>query len=250
MKKLEFFDCEASFGRPGFKREGAPTTKEEMLVKFDRYGIDRAMMRYEYSATGIPRVGNMELLEQIREDERLYPVWYALPHYTGDFPEPEELIRQMKEYNVRMLTLLGGSWTVAEWTAGELFSTMEKHKIPLLLPLGRLSNGFAGLHDILAAHPQLRVIITAVSYTCLRDLYPLLGKFPNLYVCTSTLKTQMGIEEIAEKFGAQRLIFGSGMPGLSGAASVALITYAKLDDARKQMIAAGNLDRLLQEVEW
>ena len=58
------------------------------------------------------------------------------------------------------------------------------------------------------------------------------------------------IEEIAEKFGAQRLIFGSGMPGLSGAASVALITYAKLDDTRKQMIAAGNLDRLLQEVEW
>lgn len=250
MKKLEFFDCEATFGYPGFKRETTPVTKEEMLGKFDRYGIDRAMMRYEYSATGIPRVGNMELLEKICDDSRLYPVWYALPHYTGDFPEPEELVWQMKAKNVRMLTLLGGNWTVGEWTCGELFHAMEAHKIPLLLPLSRLSNGFTSLYELLRAHPRLRVILTTMSYTYLRDLYPLLQMFPNLYLCTSTLKTQMGIEEIADKFGAERLIFGSGMPGLSGAASVALITYAKLDDTRKQMIAAGNLDRLLQEVEF
>lgn len=250
MKKLEFFDCEAAFGAPGFKRETTPITKEGMLSKFDRYGIDRALMRYEYSATGIPRVGNMELLEKIRDDSRLYPVWCALPHYTGDFPAPEDLVQQMKQNDVRMLTLLGGNWMVGEWTCGELFRTMEKHKIPLLLPLNRLSNGFGSLYEILCNHRQLRVILTTVGYTCLRDLYPLLEQFPNLYVCTSTLKTQMGIEEIADKFGAERLIFGSGMPALSGAASVALITYAKLDDIRKQMIAAGNLDRLLQEVEW
>ena len=250
MKKLDFLDCESTFGFPGFKREDSPLTKDEMLERFARYGIDRAMIRYEYSATGIPRVGNMELLERIREDKNLLPVWYALPHYTGDFPAPEALVQQMKENDVRMLTLVGGNWTVGEWTCGELFSAMEKHKIPLLLPLTRLANGFAGLYEILKNHPRLRVIITTISYTCLRDLYPLLAQFPELYVCTSTLKTQMGIEGIAEKFGAHRLIFGSGMPGLSGAASVAMITYAKLDDERKQMIAARNLERLLQEVEF
>lgn len=250
MKKLEFFDCEVIFGNPGFKREGMPVTKQEILERFERYGIDRAMMRYEYSATGIPDVGNMELLETIREDANLLPVWYALPHYTGEFPEPEALIQQMKEHNVRMLTLVGGNWTVGEWTCGALFRAMEAHKIPLLLPLNRLANGFAGLYDILCKHPQLRVIVTAVSYTCLRDLYPLLAQFPELRVCTSTLRTQMGIEEVADKFGAERLIFGSGMPGISGASSVALITYCKLDEARKQMIAAGNLERLLQEVEF
>lgn len=250
MKKLEFFDCEVIFGNPGFKREGMPVTKEEIQQRFDRYGIDRAMMRYEYSATGIPGVGNMELLEKIREDKNLLPVWYVLPHYTGESPEPEVLIQQMKEHNVRMLTLVGGNWTVGEWTCGALFRAMEAHKIPLLLPLTRLANGFASLYDLLRNHPDLRVILTAASYTCLRDLYPLLQMFPNLYFCTSTLRTQMGIEEVADKFGAERLIFGSGMPGISGASSVALITYCKLDEKRKQMIAAGNLDRLLQEVEF
>ena len=250
MKKLQFFDCEAIFGNPGFKREDAPVTKEQMQERFRRYGIDKAMMRYEYSATGIPRVGNLELLEKISGDSELYPVWYALPHYTGDFPAPEELVKLMQEHDVRMLTLVGGNWTIGEWTCGELFRTMEKHKIPLFLPLARFNDGFAGLFEVLCRHPQLRLIVTAVSYTCLRDLYPLLERFPNLYVCTSTLRTQMGIEEIADKFGAERLIFGSGMPGISGASSVALITYCKLDEVRKQMIAAGNLERLLQEVEF
>lgn len=250
MKKLQFFDCEVIFGNPGFKREGSPVTKEEMLEKFERYGIERAMMRYEYSATGIPRVGNQELLDIIKDDPGLFPVWYALPHYTGDFPAPEELVKQMKEHDVRMLTLVAGNWTIGEWTCGELFRTMEKHKIPLYLPLARFNGGFAGLYEVLKAHPQLRVIVSAVSYTCLRDLYPLLAMFPNLYVCTSSLRTQMGLEEIADKFGAERLIFGTGMPGISGASSVALITYCKLDETRKQMIAAGNLERLLQEVEF
>lgn len=250
MHKLEFFDCEVSFGLPGFKRETTPVTKEDILGKFDRYGIDQALIRYEYAATGIPRVGNLELLEQIEDDPQLFPMWVAAPHHTGDFPHPEELVKAMQKYDVRALTLSGGSWVVGEWTCGELFRTIEKHKIPMLLPLGRVNNGFTGLYEILCNHRQLRIILTAVSYTCLRDLYPMLEMFPNLHVCTSTLKTQMGIEEIADKFGADRLLFGSGMPGLSGAASVALITYAKLDDERKQMIAAGNLKKLMSEVEF
>lgn len=250
MQKLEFFDCEVSFGMPGFKRETTPTTKDEILSKFDRYGIDSALIRYEYAATGIHRVGNTELIEQIKSEPRLSPVWVAVPHYTGEFPHPDALVQLMKDNGVRALTLQAGSWTVGEWTCGELFRMMEKHKIPLLLPFGKLSNGFTSLYEILCNHRDLRIILTAFGYSYLRDLYPLLEMFPNLYLCTSTLKTQMGIEEIAEKFGAGRLIFGSGMPGLSGAASVALITYAKLNSAQKQMIAADNLKKLMSEVEF
>lgn len=250
MQKLELFDCEVSFGLPGFKRETTPTSKDEILAKFDRYGIDSALIRYEYAATGIHRVGNMELVDQIKSEPRLFPMWVAVPHYTGEFPHPEELVKLMKDNDVRALTLQTGSWTVGEWTCGELFRMMEKHKIPLLLPFSRLSNGFTSLYEILCNHRDLRIILTACGYSYLRDLYPLLEMFPNLYLCTSSLKTQMGIEEIAEKFGAERLIFGSGMPGFSGAASVALITYAKLDAVQKQMIASGNLKKLLSEVEY
>ena len=150
VKKLEFFDCEASFGITGFKRENTPVTKEEMLSKFDRYGIDYALMRYECCSTGIARIGNIELIDEICDNPRLFPMWAVLPHHTGEFPKPEELVLLMKQYNVRIVTLPAVHyWTVGEWTCGELFKTLEMHKIPIFLPLSRMNNKYVGLYEIL-----------------------------------------------------------------------------------------------------
>jgi len=250
MKKLEFFDCEASFGIRGFKRENMPITKEEMLSKFDRYGIDYALMRYEFANNGITRVGNSELCDVIKDDKRLFPMWYVLPHHTGEFPNPEELITLMKQNDVKVVAIQGGSWVVGEWSCGELFSTLAKHKVPILISFSRVPNGYTGLYDLLKNHPDLRVILTDVGYTCMRDIYPLLQLFQNLYISTSSYKAFEGIEDTVEHFGAERLLFGSGMPNLSGAASVALITYARISYEDKQKIASGNLKKLLNEVEF
>ena len=250
MKKLEFFDCEASFGICGYKRETTPITKDEMLSKFDRYGIDSAVMRYEFAAYGITYDGNLELMDEISGDSRLYPMWHVMPHHTGEFPEPEELVALMKKHDVRIVTLQSEGWTVGEWTCGELFTALEKHKIPLLLPISRVGNSYAALYEILKNHRDLRVILTGISYTCMRDVYALLKIFPNLYICTSAYKGFEAIEDTVEHFGAERLIFGSGMPALSGAASVALITYSRISEDEKQMIASGNLKKLMSEVQF
>ena len=250
MKKLEFFDCEASFGLRGYKRENAPTTKEEMLGAFDRYGIDYALMRYEFANNGIIKEGDIELCDAIKDDERLFPMWYVMPHHTGEFPSPEELVSLMKEKGVKAVAIQGANWTVAEWSVGELFRVLGKHRIPILVPISRIPNGYNGLYELLKNHMDLRVILTGVGYTSLRDIYPLLSLFPNLYISTSTYKAYEGIEDTVERFGAERLIFGSGMPELSGAASVALITYARISDEDKQKIASGNIKKLLSEVDY
>lgn len=250
MKKLEFFDCEASFGISGYRRETTPITKEEMLSKFDRYGIDCALMRYEYASSGVARLGNLELVDEIKNDSALLPVWYAIPHHTGEFPEPRELIRLMEKNDVRMLSLPAGNWTVAEWSCGELFTALEKHRIPLLLPLSRVGGDFNAVYGILKEHKDLRLILTGVGYTLMRDVYALLGTFPNLYICTSAYKGFRAIEDTVERFGAKRLVFGSGMPALSGAAAVATVTYAKISDEDKALICSGNIRRLLSEVKF
>lgn len=249
MKKTELFDCEASFGIGGYKRETTPVTKEEMLSKFDRYGIDSALMRYEYASTGNARMGNLELCEVIKNDARLFPVWYAIPHHTGEFPAPAELARLMTENGVKMISLPAGNWTVAEWSCGELFNMLSEHKIPLLLPLSRVGD-FNAVHNILKAHKELRVILTGVGYTVMRDVYPLLSMFPNLYISTSLYRGFEGIEDTVERFGATRLVFGSGMPNVSGASSVALLTYARISDEDKALIGSGNIKRMLSEVTF
>ena len=249
MKKTELFDCEASFGISGYKRETTPVTKEEMLSKFDRYGIDFALMRYEYANSGNARLGNLELCEVIKGDSRLFPVWYVIPHHTGEFPPPAQLVDLMRKNDVRMVSMPAGNWMLTEWSCGELLSALEKHKIPLLLPLSRAGD-FNAVHNILRAHKELRVILTGVSYTTMRDVYPLLSIFPNLYISTSLYRGFEGIEDTVERFGAGRLVFGSGMPNVSGASSVALLTYARISDEDKALIGSGNIKRLLSEVTF
>ncbi|MBQ8004651.1 MAG: amidohydrolase family protein, partial [Oscillospiraceae bacterium] len=140
--------------------------------------------------------------------------------------------------------------TVAEWSCGELFTALEEHQIPLLLPLSRVGGDFNAVHNIMKEHKELRVILTGVGYTTMRDVYPLLAMFPNLYISTSVYRGFEGIEDTVERFGANRLVFGSGMPSVSGASSVALLTYARISDEDKALIGSGNIKRLLSEVTF
>ena len=78
----------------------------------------------------------------------------------------------------------------------------------------------------------------------------ILKKHKNLYLETFGFKAQDGIEEVCKVFGAERLIFGSGMPESSGAAAVTMITYANISFEEKQMIASENLEKLLGGVKF
>jgi predicted TIM-barrel fold metal-dependent hydrolase len=57
------------------------------------------------------------------------------------------------------------------------------------------------------------------------------------------------IEEIAQRFGARRLLFGSGLPVFEPGSAVAMVTYAELPQDQKQMIAGGNLESLLEQAK-
>ncbi len=54
-----------------------------------------------------------------------------------------------------------------------------------------------------------------------------------------------GIEEICRRFGARRLLFGTGLPFTEAGPSIAQITYAEISDADKRSIAGDNLRKLL-----
>jgi len=76
-----------------------------------------------------------------------------------------------------------------------------------------------------------------------------MDKAPNLYVETSSYKPFFGLQEFVKRFGAQRLVFGSGMPATDPAASAAVVTWSGLPADQQEMIAHGNLERLIGEVE-
>ena len=138
------------------------------------------------------------------------------------------------------------AYSMAEWNCGELFRVLEEGRIPLILGLEQTS--WNELYELLSRHPELNVILANVNYRIDRNLYVMLEKFDHLYLETYGYKVFGGIEEICRRFGARRLVYGSGMPVFSGSAAVSMIRYAQIGEEEKRMIAYKNLETLLEGV--
>lgn len=249
MQKLRFFDCNCYFGKRKLMLPGSFHTKDELLDRMTRYGIDNALVHHAFARELDADIGNQRLMDEITGESRLSPMWMVMPHHTGEFPAPAELLRRMKDANVRAVTMLPSLgyyyYSLKDWNCGELLNMLEVHKIPLFLAMHNFDPNFEGLYDLLSAHPNLIVVLTNVTYRVARNIYPLMKMFANLHIETFGFKVQDGIESLCHKFGAERVLFGSGMPEASGAGAVAMVTYANISDEEKQLIAAGNLERLM-----
>jgi predicted TIM-barrel fold metal-dependent hydrolase len=250
MAKLQFFDCNCSVGRTGYPHlldiPDAPGLKQEMKIA----GIEEALVYHILARDGSPSLGNSLLLDEINEVEELHPVWVVIPHHTGEMPPPERLLQDMKKRGVKAVriypTRTHHGFAIEEWCAGELFSALEKPRIPLILDIEIAT--WKDVQILLRNHPLLPLIIANCSYRHNRFLYPLLEKHDNLHIETSRFMGAGAIEDMVKRFGAHPLLFGTNMPQYTGTAAVALLTYADIEAKEKEAIAGENLRRIFQEI--
>jgi len=242
--KLDFFDCNAQIGRYGVPQPEAYFTPQELLEKLQPLGISRALVYHSYSKELHPVEGNPKVVEETK-GLPLTAAWAALPPATRELPAPEDFIAQMKAQGVGAVRLFPAthSYCIRDWCVGELFDALEVHRVPIFIDAAQTN--YDHIASALESHPRLRLIILRPSYRCDRFVYPLMEKYEHLCLETSNYVGNGGIESICSRFGSSRLIFGTGLPFFDPGFAVSHITYAQIDDADKQAIAAGNLEKLL-----
>src|SRR5919201_982504 len=98
------------------------------------------------------------------------------------------------------------------------------------------------LVPLLRAFPKLLVVTGSQGSNPLdRYAWPLIEKFPNLIFETSAYLVDGGIEEFCRRYGAARLVFGSGFPDNAGGAAMLTLAHAEISDADRRAIAHDNL---------
>jgi len=136
------------------------------------------------------------------------------------------------------------SWRLGESSAGELLDALARERIPTLLELDQTD--WDEVDALCAAHPDLPLVVLRPNYRMARCLYPLFERHPKLRIEFSLYQVHRGIEDICGRFGADRLVFGSGLPFFSPGGPVAMVTYAELSERDRQAMAGGTLLRLLR----
>lgn len=220
-------------------------TAAGLVEKMDHYGIDEAYAYSSYAARVSPLDGNYMLMEQLQGyEDRIHPCWVVVP--TWDLETGGSLEEELKKYRVRLVRLLPSdhSFSPEPWVCGDLYEMLQRNGIPVLLNQTDVTAG--QIHAICSAYPDLPVILTQCEYTQNRNIYKLLELHPNFYLEIATYYIYDGLEDVARKFGAERMIFGSRMPFQEGAAALGMTLLADLTQEEKALILAGNADRLVK----
>ena len=249
---LDFFDCNVTLGKIKTPMPGGVLDADRLLAEMDRYGVHEALFYHVFAKRNAPARGNAMAVKAAARSDRLHPCWVLLPPATRELPPLETLEGQMKHAGVRAVRIAPDAgnhmFSLAKVVCGVLFTWLARLRIPLFVELGPVP--WQDVDTLLDTYPGLRLVLTDVTYRVNRELYPRLIAYPELFVETSGLEQHCGIQDLCERFGPERMLFGSRMPWLCAGAAKHAIETAGISDEAKRLIAGDNLRRLLGEVAF
>ena len=248
MDDLMFFDVNCRIGNacnapgPGIG---------ELLTDMDRFGVDRALVRHSGISDGALS-SNRYLADMLGHDAsgRFFGVWCILPDACDELPEPDEFFRQMKKAGIRALTLdpFDHRYVPCRLTLGKIMAAAAERKIPILLD--SFAGKFADLYRFVEEFSD-NILIYAENvgkWGSDRNLRPLLEHNQNFYIDTAGYWVPEGIRDLAEKYGANRILYGSGFPRYNQGCGMLQLKYCGLPEEDVAAIAGNNLKNLLDGV--
>ncbi len=243
---MQFFDCNCCYGLSGRPPYRYAPDAAALLTELDWCGIARALVYHAGMRFDSPLVWNAQLCDDLRGQPRLAASWAILPAQTGEFPPAEAVPAILQAEGVRALRAFPDEhrYVLDRLTFGPLLDVLAAHRIPLFV-----KQNIVDIGRLLAECPGLIVVAMNVGpHSLERYVRPLLDAFPTLYLETSHYLSAGLIEGHVDRYGAGRLLFGSGYPDVAAGAALLRLAHAEIDDGAKAAIAGGNLARLLEEV--
>lgn len=241
---LSYFDSNVCIGKRGTKHAREIWKTEDILSVMDRTGINCALAYSGCAKDYSPEYGNALLYDEIAKNERFYGCYTIMPGYTGCFLLPQNAIDDLraKKMVAAIMFPQTHAYSPDETVMGEYYSALESAGVLLIVNSAEIS--WQALAELLKSHPKLNVLLLGAAWSDEHNIFAYLNRFPNLHIDLSCMQANFAVERIVKTFGADRIVFGSGLPKMSPGAARAFIDYADITPDDKQKIAGGNLARL------
>lgn len=250
---MHLFDCNASFGvsqAPSSLKRAA--TAQELLDEMDFCGIHEALVYHVAMRDDAPAVGNDLLSASIRGLRRLHGSWAIAPDQTGEQEPVPLFLRRMRRHGIRALRAFPSEhrYLLDGVALGPLLEAMVRRRIPLFLSVTESSGGKFGwalVEQLHLEYPRLTLVATDHGpWGDDRFFRPLLDRFKRLHIDTSRYELDGGIAGLCDRYGAGRLLFGTGFPAANMGGALLTLSSSEISGKEKASIASGNLRRILE----
>lgn len=252
---MRFFDCNTSFGTSMVRPIRFTETAQELLREMDYYGISEALVRHSRQRDDSPAVGNEILLNEINGLDRLHGTFAILPLQTGELGSLEDILTKIRTKNVRAFWAFPAEhkYLMSRTALSPLYDLMVDRGVPLFINVNESCGGISGwylIETILSDVPDLTLVVAEHgSWGHDRYFRPLIKKYKNLYLEISRYELDGGIEDFCGKYGAERLLFGTGFPQWNPGGPILTLAQADITTKEREMIASRNIERILRRIK-
>jgi predicted TIM-barrel fold metal-dependent hydrolase len=233
-------DIRANFSK--YDALGRPFGAEGLSKAMERYGIETAILVPSLAVNADFRLGNKELFDAIKSDDRLYGYLVVNPNYPD---ESRQLMRQvMNSRKFPAVALFQGAsrpYPNAD-DYREILNAYRRFSKPVFVNTEH-AEAVAAAEEMAKEFQTIKFIFGSMggaewkrSMTCHQIL--------NVVLETSGSFDAEKIEEAVAHFGPHRVLFGSDLPLSSPASMLALIQSSELPKDAMEKILDGNARRI------
>jgi len=256
---MRYFDANCFLGQSQFPLIRSFATAKDLLMELDDIGIERAMVCH-FLAQSHASKGNQVLMQEIKGYKRLLPCWILNPHhfFSKDL-DIHDIFKQLKDNGIRMVRLQPGPlnrYSLHLWALDELLAGLAEQNIVLYIDL-LIEHEFRhypvpeyewqSLYNMVQKVPTLNIILFSKKLAISKmQVMGILKSCPNVMLDISSFQIWRSTEILCEKFGPERLVFGSYMPYFDPSQFMVQIAYAQISDEAKDKIGFSNLFTLLE----
>jgi predicted TIM-barrel fold metal-dependent hydrolase len=216
---------------------------EKVLRRMECHGIAAALAVSLRGVHDDHVSGNAETLAVCRANPRLIPVATINPLRGFGLAEDVAQIRAGGFKAVRLFPgIVFQDWSTASLSAERVVRAVAPLGLPIIAP-GSNAAHIAPLARLTYELGLPLVLVNAFYYTQ-AEVEEALRRFPNVHLDTGHLGTPDAITLLAQEFGAERILYGSDAPVMGPQASMNMVFRADLTPAEKQLILAGNAQRI------
>lgn len=242
-----FFDAYTRIGPRRGNHSHHPWSLQHLLDEMNHCSISGALVASTGQLQYDCMYENQRLVETLSAYDHLFPIWNVMPHWSGDFPHPDELRASMREHDIRAITLHPNTnaWSVRSRTSRPLLEMIAREGCLTILNLpGEISPLDA---EYLAEEfPDLPLLLRGMAWSQAHQILPLVRQYPSIHLAFDAFHVNRGIEFLTALGHSNQLVFCSNAPQMSAGAQRAFIDWADIDEPTRNNIAAGNLTRLLR----
>ena len=254
-------DVNAYLGHWAFRRLRF-NTAEGLLKLMDQAGIEKAAVSSLDAVTyRNAQSGNEEMHEMVeRHRDRLVPLAVVNPNYAG---WEDDLELCVDEWDMRGVKLHPNyhDYKLDEENAAALLSATSKRDLPVSVSI-RVEDerqhhwlmkvpgvSMIEVAEAVKAFPKVSFVLNYIHFSEATNLINTLPKYDNFYIDVTAHymmgSFSRGVGKVIERIGAEKVIFGSGMPLRSPQVALNKINTTELGEEEMELILYRNAARLL-----